>query len=907
MIRILRRTWMRLLGSLSGQRHERDLAEELDAHIQLCTEDHIRRGLAPEEARRRARLQFGSVESTKESYRDQRRLPGLDTLAKDIHYAFRGIQRSPGVAIVVVLVLAIGIGANTSLFSIINAVLLRPLPYPESERLVWVGETRADLPFSSTNPGAVSYLNFLDWRTQQTVFERMGAYQPSGGSPGAFVIGGEPVRMEVQRMSADAFAALKVAPVMGRVFTNHEDRPGGIARVVVFSYEAWQTRFSGMPVVGQRVSMNGFAYTILGVMPPGFSFPYQGVEAWLPLGGIPPPPRASHRGHAGENAGVVARLKPGATLEQARAEMAAIVARLEQAYPDANKGWTGRVEPLMSVVVGDAGRPLWILFGAVGLLLVIACTNVANILMARASVRQQEMGVRAALGASRGRLVQQLLVEGLVLSCMGTGLGLLLAGGSLALFGVLAAHAIPRAAEIRLDASAVAFAAALAALTGIVFGLAPAWMSTGRAVHESLQAAGGRSGTGESGRMRQALIVAEVALTLLLLIGAGLLLRSFQRLQSVEQGFNSEHVLTFDVTLPGVKYRTPQLQSRFFESLIEKLRALPGVEEAGITSRVPLKHKSGDVVPDLPYAVEGQMKPPGSPPDVMEAIVASPGYFRAIGIQLRRGRLFTEQDGPDVDNVVIVDDAFAGRHWPGEDPIGRRIRFANSQTDRFLAGSSNIGSEKPLTVVGVVSRVKLRSLGERGGFVQAYLPARQRPDIKASVILKSRLTSSALAASIRAQVRSLDAAQPIHNLRTVSDIRDDSLATERLNLSVLGVFALVALSLSVVGLYGVLAYSVARRRREIGVRTALGAQPRDVLNLVVGEGMRLTTLGVFLGIVGAFGLTRWLSSLLFEIKPLDPVTFSAVSLLLLAVALIACWIPARRAVRIDPIQALREP
>jgi predicted permease len=894
MIRILRRNWMRLLGSLSGQRHDRDLAEELDAHIQLMTEDNIRRGLAPEEARRRARLQFGSVESTKESYRDQRRLPGLDTLAKDLRYAFRGMQRSPGFAIVVVLVLAIGIGANTSLFSIINAVLLRPLPYPESERLVWVGETRADLPFSSTNPGAVSYLNFVDWRTQQTVFERMGAYQPSGGSPAAFVIGGEPVRMEAQRMSADVFAALKVTPVMGRVFTNDEDRTGGVGRVVVLSYETWQERFGGMPVVGQSVSMNGFAYTILGVMPPGFSFPYRGVEAWLPLGGIPAPPRASHRGHAGENAGVVARLKPGVTLEQARAEMAAIVARLEQAYPDANKGWTARVEPLMNVVVGDAGRPLWILFGAVGLLLVIACTNVANILMARASVRQQEMGVRAALGASRGRLVQQLLVEGLVLSCMGTVLGLLLAGGSLAVFGVLAAHAIPRAAEIRLDASAVAFAAALAALTGIVFGLAPAWMSTGKAVHESLQAAGGRSAAGDSGRIRQALIVAEVALTLLLLIGAGLLLRSFQRLQSVEQGFNSEHVLTFDVTLPGVKYRTPELQSRFFESLIEKLRALPRVEEAGITSRVPLKHKSGEMVPDLPYAVEGQVKPPGSPPDVMEAIVASPGYFRALGIQLRRGRLFTEQDGPDVDNVVIVDDAFARRHWPGEDPIGRRIRLA-------------MGSKKPLTVVGVVSRVKLRSLGERDGFVQAYLPARQRPDIKASVILKSRLTPAAVAASIRDQVRSLDAAQPIHNLRTVSDIRDDSLATERLNLSVLGVFALVALSLSVVGLYGVLAYSVARRRREIGVRTALGAQSRDVLNLVVGEGMRLTSLGVVLGIVGAFGLTRWLSSLLFEIKPLDPVTFSAVSLLLLAVALIACWIPARRAVRIDPIQALREP
>jgi putative ABC transport system permease protein len=410
---------------------------------------------------------------------------------------------------------------------------------------------------------------------------------------------------------------------------------------------------------------------------------------------------------------------------------------------------------------------------------------------------------------------------------------------------------------------------------------------------ESLRPAGGRGRTGERRRIRQALIVAEVACTLLLLTGAGLLLRSFQRLQSVHQGFNTEHVLSFDVALPGVKYRTPELQSRFFEDLVEQLRTLPGIDEAGIASRVPLQQKRGDAVPRIPYSVEGQERPSGSPPDLMEAVIASPGYFRAIGIQLLRGRLFTEHDQLYTDNVVVVDEEFVKRHWSGEDPVGRRIRF-------------DTGSRKYLTVVGVVARVKLNALSERGGLVQAYLAARQFPDIKASVVVKSKLTAAALTGSIREQVRKLDPAQPIHNLRTVEDIRDSSLTTERLSLSVLGVFALVALSLSIVGLYGVLAYSVARRRREIGVRTAMGAQRGDVLRLIIAEGMRLTSLGIFAGILGALWLTRWLSSLLFEIKPSDPVTFAAVSLLLLAVALIACWIPARRAAGIDPIQALRE-
>ena len=884
--RALLRTWSRLLGSLLVRHDERRLDEELSMHVQFLVDEHIRRGTSPEEARRLATLEFGSVEATKDSWRDQRGLPLVDVTAQDLRSAVRAIRRSPGFAMVAVMLMAIGIGADATLFSIVNAVLLRPLPYPESDRLVWVGETRADLPFSSGNPGAVSYQNYLDWRRQQTVFDSIGAYQPGGGSPGAFLIDGEPVRMEIQRLSAGAFAALGVRPFMGRLFTNDEDRRNGMPSVVL-SYRTWRERFGARPeVVGQPITMNSVVHTILGVMPPGFSFPYKDIEAWLPLGSMPEPPRGSH------DLAAVARLARGVTLDEARAQISAIAAGLAEAYPDVNRGWTGRVEPLIGVVVGDAGRPLWILFGAVTLVLLIACGNLAGLMLARASARQHEMTVRTALGASRGRIIRQLVVESPLLSLIGSALALVFAKAGLATFVALAGNAIPRAAEIRVDGAALSFAAALAGLTGVVFGLAPAWKHVGANLQDLLQTAGGRGSTGEQAGVRHGLIVVEVAMTLLLLASAGLLLRSFQRLQAVAPGFDIEHIVSFDLTIPAVKYRTAALQRHFFEKLTASLRRLPGVEQVGTTTRLPLTQKSGQV---LTYSIEGQERF-GNAPASMDTLIVSSGYFSVMGMQPLRGRLFGEQDGPDRDKVAIVDEAFANRSWPDADPIGRRIRM------------EGISGDVPyLTVVGVVARVKLGSLSERGGLGQLYLSATQIPRINASVVLKSRLTAASLVTSIREQVRNLDPAQPIHNVRTIQDVRDSSLVPEKLNLSVLGGFAVVALILSVVGLYGVLAYSVARRQHEIGVRTALGAQPRDVLRLVLGEGVRLTALGMLLGGLSAFWVTRWLSSLLFEITPLDPLTFTAVSMLLLAVALAACWIPAHRAARIDPVQALREP
>ena len=874
----------RWLRSMVRSRTLREgLDEELRFHIDQQIEKHRKAGMTAEEARRQALLKFGGIERIKESTRDEIRPPMLEGSIRDIRHGFRVLRRARVFSVAALVTLALGIGANATLFSIINAVLLRPLPYRESDRLVWVGETRADLPFSSSTPGAVSFQNFEDWRKQQSVFEKIGAYQPAGGSPGAFLIGGEPVRLEIQRLSADAFAALQVAPIAGRVFNNDEDRRGGTPSVVL-SYRTWQGHFGGQSVVGQPITMNGVVHTILGVMPPKFSFPYEDIDAWLPLGSIPSPNRGRH------DLATVARLKPGVTVEEARAEMATIAARLEQAYPDANAGWKARVEPLMNVVVGDVGRRLWILFGAVAMVLLITCANVANLLLARASARRQEMTVRAALGASRGRIVRQLLSESLLLSFLGAGLAIVLAKIGLASFVALAGTAIPRSSEIRLDGSVLGFAVVLAVLTGVVFGLVPARRSTDNTFHDALRA-GGRGFTDERRRMRQGLIVAEVALTVLLLTAAGLLLRSFHRLQSVDAGFNAEHLLSFDVALPGVKYRTSDVRSRFFDGLLERLRTVPGVEEVGMTSRLPLKERSG---PLFSYSVEGQSKPADRPLDSTELLMASPGYFDVMGIRLRHGRLFTQRDGVSVDRVVVIDEELAKRNWPNTDPIGRRLRLEVP------------GTSLSLTVIGVVARVKLGSLGEQGGFGQAYLSANQVADLNGSFVLKTRLPPTALAGVIREHVRSLDAAQPVHNLRTIDEIRDSSLASERLSLVLLSVFATVALTVALSGLYGVLAYSVALRQREIAVRTALGAQPGDVLRLFLGEGLRLTVAGILLGVMASFWLTRWLSSLLFETRPFDPVTFASVALLLLLVAFAACWIPAHGAATGDAIRSLRE-
>jgi predicted permease len=880
---MLSRLKRRLWALVRKGEMERELDEELRYHLEREIEQNHRGGMSPEEARSAALKAFGGVEQAKERCRDARGVRWLENVWLDLRYGVRTLRKNPGFSLVAVLTLALGIGANTAIFSVVNAVLLRPLPYPESERLVWLSERASD-----PAPISISYPNFTDWRAQASVFEHLGVSTTWWGSYN-LVGGGEPRRLSCSHISADAFAALGVSPLLGRVFNNDEDKAGA-SPVVVLNHGLWQNRFGGdAGIAGQAILLDGRAYIVIGVMPPDFVFPSR-VDLWLPVGPLTSAPnwqnRSNHMGIFG-----VARLKPVVTLDQARAEMDVIAVRLAQQYPDSNKNIRARIEPLLDYYVSNARPALWTLLGAVGLVLLIACANVANLLLARAATRQREMAVRAALGASRRRILRQLLTESILLAAVGGALGWLLAHWGVPLILAISRDAIPRASEIGLDTSVLGFTIGVAVLTGLLFGLAPAWAVSRADVQVVLKGAG-RGTTGGRSLLRQGLMVAEVALTLVLLVGAGLLLRSFHSLQQVDAGFTPARVLSFRLELPWRKYATEEQQLAFYQSLEEKLRALPGVQEVGFGSQFPLG--GGGWQPK--FMIEGQPALPPHERPSMEVMVASPDYFRALGIRLLRGRYFTDEDlrlfnekrrREASQNVIIVDEEFARRYWPNEDPIGKRVR-------------SDPAWGPAVTVVGVVARVKLKGLSEQSGSVQAYLPGNG-----GAVVIKATVEPEKLAAAVRQQVHALDPEQPIYDVRTMTERLADSLAPERLNLTLLGLFAAVALLLASVGLYGVISYAVTQRTRELGLRMAFGAQSRDVLTLVLGQGMMLAIVGVALGLMGALALTRVMESMLFGVSATDPLTFVVIALLLICVSLLACLIPARRATKVDPLVALR--
>jgi putative ABC transport system permease protein len=820
----------------------------------------------------------------------------MQTLLQDLRFGARMLLKRPGFTLVAVITLALGIGANTAIFSVVNAVLLRPLPYDEADRLVYLRERHPQYEEMS-----ISYPDFTDWRARNRVFESIGVYNFASYN---LTGGGEPERLQAAQGSADLFAALRVRAALGRLFTNDEDKPGG-SPVVVLSHELWQRRFGGDPnILNQTLTLNELPYTVIGVLPPDFRIERR-IALWVPVGQLSAQPSWQERGnHPGLRG--VARLKAGVTLEQARGDLDAIGAQLEAQYPDSNKHVRARINPLLENYVRDVRRALWILLGAVGLVLLIACANVANLLLARAAPRRREMAVRSALGASRRRVIRQMLTESLLLAVVGGALGLLLAEWGVDLILAFGRDSIPRADEIGLDNRALVFTLAVSALTGVIFGLAPALQSSRADMQEALKETT-RGATGGRHRLRQTLVVAEVALTLVLLIGAGLLIRSFYRLQEVNPGFVDEHVLSFRVSLPERKYTDERQWLNFYQQVARNLRALPGVEVVSVTSRVPMNGydwQSG-------FSVIGQPPPPPGQGPSMEITVAGPDYFRALGIPLLRGRYFTEQD--DRSNLsaeklrgldqrqrlraglktIIVDEEFARRHWPNEDPLGKQIRWG--------AGPN----APPLTVVGVVGRVKLYSPNEPAGFVQGYLPFLEMPDNHMSFVVKTTLDPEQMIAAARRQAQDVDPSQPIYDVKTLTQLRAESIAPQRLNLSLLGLFAAVALALAVVGIYGVMSYTVEQRTREIGLRMALGAQARDVLRLVVGQAMRLALLGVALGLMGAVALTRLMANLLFGVSATDLGTFTVVALLLAFVALMACWLPARRAAKVDPMVALK--
>ena len=819
----------------------------------------------------------------------------MSTLWQDIRYGVRMLWKNRGVTAIVIFALALGIGANTAIFSVVNTVLLRPLPYRESERLVFLNEKSPVLDEMS-----ISYPNFLDWREHNQSFEKIGVYNRSSYN---LTGSGEAERIVTGQMSADMFSLLGVNALQGRVYTNDEDKPGGTP-VVLLSYGLWQRRFGGQTsILNQPITLNGKSYTVIGVMPETFLYPSR-VEMWVPVGQLSDQAswkmRGNHPGLYG-----VGRLKPGVTFEQADADMQNLAANLEKQYPGSNAGNRVRLRPLLEIFVSDVRRALWVIFAAVGFVLLIACANIANLLLARATARRKEMAIRTAVGASRWRLARQLLTESILLSLVGGAFGLLLARWGIDLILYMSPDAIPRSREIGLDWIVLGFTVGVSFLTGILFGLIPAIQAGEVDVHETLK----ETGRGVSGRqwLRSSLVVVEVATTLVLLIGAGLMIRSFYLLQKVNPGFSYEHLTSFSVALPPKKYATEETRASFYNRLLENIQALPGVESTAAASGLPLGNNGWQTS----FVIDGQPAPPRDQVPLMEACLVTPDYFRAMNIPVLRGRTFNDRDdrshlaGRDLSKMnenekaiagvtsVVIDEEFARRHWPNEDPVGKRIK---------LGGDDD---SPKLEVIGVVGRVKMESLNQNSDRVQGYFSFAQLPNGGMTVIVKGSSDPNLLVSSVRAAVKAIDPDQPIYNPRTMDEIRAESVAPERLNLTLLSLFAGLALVLAIVGIYGVMSYSVTQRTHEIGIRMAIGARPRDVFTMILGHGMKLTLIGVGIGLLLAFGLTRLMETMLFGVQPTDVPTFTGISVLLISVALLACYLPGRRATKVEPTISLR--
>jgi putative ABC transport system permease protein len=875
--------WMMRLGC--RRQREREMAEELSEHVARLTERNLAAGLPAREARRLALVQFGQPEAIKEAAREQRACFWLEALLRDLRRGARGLRRNAAFSVAAVLTLALGIGASTAMFSLVDGVLLRPLPYPESHRLVRL------LDRAPGGLGMVAYHNFLDWQAQQTSFQAMGIWRRTNLN---FTSAGSPERLQATQVSAGLFAALGVAPALGRVFDTQDDRSGA-TEVVVVSHRFWSSRLGGDPAaVGRTLTLDGRPRVLVGVMPPGFDFGGN-TAVWESIARD-----AADWSERVRRQGLraLARLKAGTSLEVARAELDTIAARLEQQYPESNTGRRVQLDLLLDSQVADARRPLWILLGAAAFVLAIACTNVAGLLLARTMARRRELAVCTALGAGRSGLMRQIFAEALLLAMAGGAMGVLLAHGSVAAVRALAADRLPRVAEVALDLRTLLFTVAVSVLAAIGFALLPALRAADSDGKDCLR----REPRGQSGGWwRQVLVVGQVALTVVLLVGAGLLLRSFHRLQNVDPGFSPERVLTFRISLPQRKYPERRHQLAFYREFGDRLRRLPGVEIASLASQIPFDDRQSSAC----FAIRGRPVPALSGCPAMELHFVGPEYFRTLSIPLRAGRTFTADDYRDVApsgpgqswanlRTIIVDEEFGRRYFPGEDPVGQEIWWPWAPT------------QPRQTIIGVVGRVKLGRLGERGGDPQAYFPFGQAPVAGAmTAVLKSALPDETLVSAARRELQAMDPEQPIYAISRLTSMRDDSLGPERLNLVLLGSFAAAALLLALVGLYGLFAYQVLQGRSDIGVRLALGARPGQVLRRVIGRGLLLGATGTVLGLAGALAVSRVLGGLLFEIAPADPRTLAAVAAVTVAVTTLASYLPARRAARLDPTVVLR--
>lgn len=809
----------------------------------------------------------------------------METLWQDLRFGIRTLIKSPGFAIVALLTLALGIGANSAIFSVVNSILLRPLAYKNPEQLVMINHNYIKINLKAS----VSAFGYKHYVENAKSFESIAAMT---GWAANLTGEGEPERLTGQSVSANFFQTLGAEAAKGRTFATGEDTEGK-NRVLVLSHGFWQRRFGGDPnILNKTLSLNGENYTVVGVMPEGFQFGRELgmiIDLWRPI--VFTPDQLSSNSITNEFLMVIGRLRQGVTQEQAQTEMKSIAANLRQQYmqgADATN-WDLLLTSFRELIVGDIRLMLWIVMLVVGFVLLIACANVANLLLARAAARQKEIAVRTALGAGRWRIIRQLLTESVMLSVVGGAFGLLIGYWGVKALVSLNEDRIPRANEISLDWRVLLFTFGVSILTGVLFGIVPAIQTTKADLHETLKEGGRSAAAATKHWVRSVLVVAEIALALAVLVGAGLLVKSFMRVQEVNPGFNPQGLLTMSVSLPDFKYSEAPQRANFYKQLIHDVSALPGVQSAGAVSVLPLSGQGSSGS----FRIEGRDVPPGQSPPHGARWAATPDYFKTMGIPIIRGRYFEERDTADGKQVVIIDQALAAKYWPNEDPLGKRMVFEGTRDNPNWR-----------EIVGIVGHVKHTDL-EGESRAQYYIPHQQRAQPGMTVVVRTTGDPNALASAARNAVRNLDKELPVFRVRTMDQFVADAMAQRRFALLLIGIFAGLALLLAAIGLYGVMAYSVTQRTHELGLRMALGAQAGDVLKLVVKQGMLLAGIGLGIGLVGAFFLSRLMKTLLFNVSATDPVIFTAIAATLAAVALIACFFPARRATKVDPMVALR--
>ncbi len=873
----------RLRALVRGRQVNRELDDELQFHVEHEVEKLVASGLGRDEALRRVRLAFGGLDQVKEECQEARGVHLAETLVQDLRYGWRTLRRSPGFALAALLTLACGIGANTAIFSLVYGVLLRPLPYTDPARLVVLNETTPRVGLVS-----VSYPNFLDWRAQSHAFSRLSVVAQVG-----FNLAGvsQPENITGDAVSPGFLSMMGVRPVIGRDFNASEENAGTPA-VVLLSYDLWQSHFGGDPgVAGRTITLDGRPVTVVGVLPAGY-LAIDKTDVIEPIGvwAAANPDSVHDRGERGDMV-VVGRLAPGASIGQARAEMEGIAARLAQAYPTANSQCGVSLQPIRDFFVSDIRPAILILSGAVVCVLLIACANVANLLLMRGAGRARELALRMALGASRGRVIRQMLAESLVLACVGGLLGVALAVvGIRGLVTLVPTGGLP-GASVSLNGMVLLFAAGVAVLSTCLFGLVPARHSARSDARADLRD-GGRSATAANSRWRGLLVVVEVALALMLLVGAGLMMKSLSRLLSVDPGFRPDHLLTMSMSLRTSKYRTDAAESAFWHGVLDRVRALPGVQDAALGTAIPLTddHERTDIT------FEGMALPnPGSFPHPDVHVISS-GYVSTLGMSLLRGRTFTDTDQHNTPLVALVNAKVAETFFATGNPVGRRFLFGHPSATK---------APEWVTIVGIVGDTKLYGLANPSR-LEVYVPFDQAMTSDMDLVVRSANDPAAETSAIRQTVASIDPDQPIFAISTMSELVDRSVAARRATFELLGWFSALALVLATIGIYGVMSYSVAQRTREIGIRLALGASRWEILNLVLTQGAAITGVGLATGVLASLGLTHLMAKLLYSVSAVDPGTFAGVAVLLSVVAMLACYLPSRRMLRVNPTVALRD-